>query len=266
MNPYAQGVLEAPSFESRFAEGLALDVEAHWGAALLPGRYLAPEPSWSYAQLCRPLLREATAVLDMGTGDGAVLAGLAPLPAVTVAYEEWAPTLPAAAAALRPLGVHLVHAQGSADNTGPTEPRPRLPFASASFDLALNRHEAFDPVDLARITQPGGIFLTMQVGSDEQRSVGRLLGLPDRGGGWTAAAAVAQLHDAGWRIDLVQEEHPPTRFLDVAALIGYVRTLPWAYADLDWNEAEPRLRQLHEQAADGPLEAQAHRFVIQAHR
>ena len=93
----------------------------------------------------------------------------------------------------------------------------------------------------------------------------RLLGLPDVDTGWTAAAAVDQLHNAGWGIDLVTEEHPPTRFLDIAALIGYVRTLPWAYADLDWATAEPRLRDLHEQAQVGPLEAQAHRFVVQAH-
>ena len=153
---------------------------------------------------------------------------------------------------------------GSVDNTGPRERRPGLPFAPASFDLILNRHEAFDPADLRRITRRGGTFLTVQVGGDEQRSVRRLLGLPDVGPDWTAATAVDQLHSAGWRIDLVDEERPPTRFVDIAALIGYVRTLPWAYADLDWTAAEPQLRRLHEKAQAGPLEARAHRFVIQA--
>ena len=46
----------------------------------------------------------------MGTGDGSKLVEPAPLPARTVADENWAPTVPAALATLRPAGVGLVGA------------------------------------------------------------------------------------------------------------------------------------------------------------
>jgi hypothetical protein len=73
-----------------------------------------------------------------------VLASMSPLPRLTVAYEEWWPTVGAAQATLKPLGVHLVVALGSADNV--SEPadrnRPSLPFRSEAFNVILNRHEA----------------------------------------------------------------------------------------------------------------------------
>ncbi len=261
-----------PTYEQLRDEGLGLDVERHWGAGFLAGRYRSGEPSWSYAEVCRPLLDRASAVLDMGTGDGRVLAGLAPFPPLTVAYEEWRPTVPAAVATLQPLGVHVVAAVGSADNVGVlrvADPaRPGLPFAPNSFDLVLNRHTAFDPWDLRRLTRPGGTYLTQQVGLEEQHGVRRLLGLsedPDGAAGeWSAAVAVEQLESVGWRIVDARDEHPVSEFSDIAALIGYVRSTPWAYPDLDWRAAQPHLRRLHDQTRTGPLRVSARRFLVAA--
>jgi hypothetical protein len=107
-------------FDRLMAEGLSVDVEAYWGAGFPTGRYRADKPDWLYEATARAILAEAESALDMGTGEGGVLASLAPLPGLTVAYEGWWPTVPAAQATLRPLGVHLVVALGSADNV----PRP----------------------------------------------------------------------------------------------------------------------------------------------
>ena len=256
-------------FADVVAEGMALDVEAYWGAGFLPGRFVSTAPSWDYAALARPLLERAGTALDMGTGEGGVLAALAPLPVLTVAYEEWWPTVPAAKATLRPLGVRLVVARGSRENApvpGAIDPveRPTLPFADHVFDLVLNRHEAFDPRDLHRIVRPDGRFLTEQVGSDEADSVRSLLGLPALGAPWSAELAAEQLADAGWEIEDLHEEWPPMRFSDVAALIGYVRSLPWSYEDLVWSAATNRLRELHAQSGLGPLAVTSHRFVVEA--
>jgi SAM-dependent methyltransferase len=150
------------------------------GAAGLPtGRYGADEPDWSYEATAREILAEAGSALDMGTGEGGILASLAPLPKLTVAYEGVVADCSPAQATLRRLGVHLVVALGSADNgPGPArQPRPGLPFQAAAFDVALNRHEAFDPFEVRRIVKPRGRFLTEQVGSDQGASVHRLLRL-----------------------------------------------------------------------------------------
>ena len=258
--------MSMPEFDQLMAEGLNLDVEAYWGAGFLPGRFRSEDPSWSYKAIARAVLAKAESALDMGTGEGGVLASLAPLPKLTVAYEEWWPTVPAAWSRLRPLGVHLVIALGSKDNVaGPDEDdRPGVPFRSEAFDVVLNRHEAFDPAEVRRIIKPHGSFLTEQVGSDEAASIRTLLGLPVDAREWTAAVAGHQLGAAGMTIDELQEERLAMSFADIGALIGYVRSLPWAYEDLGWANLRPRLQQLHALSQSKPIEAVAHRFVIVA--
>jgi hypothetical protein len=253
-------------FDRLLAEGLSLDVEAYWGAGFLPERYRADEPNWSYEAIARPILTRAESALDMGTGEGGVLAGLAPLPRLTVAYEEWWPTVPAAQATLRPLGVYLVVALGSIDNVPKQDQRrrPSLPFQAAAFDVVLNRHEAFDPFDVRRIIKPRGTFLTEQVGSDEAASVRALLGLPVDNRAWSADVAVGQLQAAGWTVEDLREDRMTMEFSDIAALVGYMRTLPWAFEDLDFGRARARLQQLHAQSRSTPIEAVSHRFLLLA--
>jgi hypothetical protein len=74
----------------------------HFGERAFCLAATADEPIWSYEAIARRILAEAESALDMGTGEGGVLASLAPLPRLTVAYEEWWPTVPAAVATLRP--------------------------------------------------------------------------------------------------------------------------------------------------------------------
>ena len=128
----------------------------------------------------------------------------------------------------------------------------------------VDRHEAFDPAEIRRITRSGGSFVTQQVGSDEAASVRALFDLPTDQPAWDASVAAEQLAAAGWRIEDVREERTLSEFADVAALIGYVRSTPWAYADLDLDLAVPRFRQLHEQSLRRPIPAVTHRFLIRA--
>ena len=148
----------------------------------------------------------------MGTGDGGMLAGLGPPPPLIGAYEEWLPTVDTAVATLRPLGVHVVVALGSDDNTTVERTRPGLPFAHEAFEIVLNRHEAFDAIEVRRIARPGGTFVTQQVGSDEAASVRVLLGLETNEPAWDASVSAAQLVDAGWIVNDVREERPSVRF------------------------------------------------------
>jgi hypothetical protein len=103
--------------------------------------------------------------------------------------------------------------------------RPGLPFRSQVFDVVLNRHEAFDPLEVRRIIKPHGRFLKEQVGSEETASVRALLGLPADEHAWTADVALAQLELAGWAVEEVHEDRLTIRFSDIAALIGYYAAL-----------------------------------------
>ncbi len=194
----------------------------------------------------------------MGTGDGSALADLTPLPATTVAYEEWTATIPQALDTLRPLGVALVQCVGADDNTVSVRTRPGLPFGDHAFDLVLNRHEAFDAGEVYRITGPQGLFVTAQVGSDETTSVRALLGLAGQEPIWDLAEARRQLLAAGWAALAGGEERPATRFTDVGALVAYCRSTPWAFTDIDATDAETwrhllrsRLRELHDRSRSG---------------
>jgi hypothetical protein len=106
--------------------------------------------------------------------------------------------------------------------------------------------------------------LTEQVGSDEAASVRALLGLPVDNRAWSADVAAGQLQAAGWTVADQREDRMAMTFSDIAALIGYVRTLPWAFEDLDLARARARLQQLHAQSQAKPIEAVSHRFLLLA--
>ena len=79
-----------------------------WDFSWLNGRYHEDPPSWNYRDVVlRHLARGVRSLLDMGTGGGEFLSGLAPLPEDTCATEAYAPNVPIARARLEPLGVQV---------------------------------------------------------------------------------------------------------------------------------------------------------------
>jgi len=144
--------------EAAFFEG--------WDFGWLRGRWNEAPLPWSYTALVERALPAATALLDMGTGGGEFLAGLAPLPPTTVATENWPPNVPVARRRLEPLGVSVV--SGFADHA--------IPLAGASFDLIINRHESYELREIARLLRPGGLFLTQQAGAQDVVELNDLLG------------------------------------------------------------------------------------------
>jgi SAM-dependent methyltransferase len=108
-------------------------------------------------------MARAAAALDIQTGGGEVLAGVATLPPLAAATESWPPNIARATKLLHQRGVVVV-----ADSD-----EPPLPFGDEAFDLVVSRH----PVttwwaEIARVLQPGGTYFSQQVGP---RSVGELV-------------------------------------------------------------------------------------------
>ena len=256
------------SFDALVAEGMAVDVEAFWGAGFLAGRYLEAASRWTYSDILRPYLDRATVVLDMGTGEGGVLRALRPLPRRTVAYEAWLPTVPAAVVTLRPIGVPLVVCRAAPANTYPASSHDvGLPFVDGAFDLVINRHESFDPREIVRLLRPGGWFVTQQVGTDDERSLCELLGLQPDGAVWDLRTARSLVEASGLEVVAADEDRGHNQFNDVGALLAYVRTVPWAVPELDLDHLRPRLLALHEECnRTGSVSTIRTRFWLAARR
>ncbi len=224
-----------------------------WEFAWMDGRAVGSDPSWSYPDLARPLVRRASSLLDLDTGGGELLADLAPLPAHTVAVEGWAPNTPVARDRLAPFGVSVV-----------TE----LPGGENEFDVVLSRHGRLPAEDIARLLRPGGTLLSQQVGSDDLAGLNAALGAPaPHPKAWTAEVAVAALEAAGLEVTDVREERPAFTFHDVGAVVYQLRAVPWQIRDFTPQRYDRELRRLHAQIRDeGHFTAIAHRFLVRAVR
>ncbi|MBU2671030.1 class I SAM-dependent methyltransferase [Actinoplanes bogorensis] len=224
-----------------------------WEFAWLDGRDVVSEPSWSYPAIARTLIRPAMSVLDLDTGNGELLAELAPLPPHTVAVESWARNTPVARDRLSPFGVQVL-----------TE----LPGGEDEFDVVLSRHGRLPATDIVRLLRRGGSVLSQQVGSDDLAELNVALGAPPaHRQPWNADVAVMALTAAGLEVTDVREERPPVTFHDVGAVVRQLRDLPWQIRDFSprlYQDALERLDtfiRLH-----GGFTATAHRFLVEAVR
>lgn len=242
---------------------------ARWRAALseqptgrdvtAPGGSHELEPPWSWSTLVGNLAPMSDRVLDLGTGDGEVLASLAEvLPEGTSATESWPPNVPIARARLAPLGIEI-H-EHNADRPG-----SRLPFPDGTFDLVLSRLESYDAHDVARVLAPGGSFLAQQVGADDLRELDDAFEIEPAHPDVTLENAVHDLTRAGLTVERSDSFHGTISFDDMASLLGYLRRIPWhGPDDLDVDRHRSELEALAQQLRTGPLTASTSRFLVLA--
>lgn len=233
---------------------------AGWDFAHLAGRRRDDPLPWDHAQIVGAALPGSRALLDMGTGGGEFLSGLRPLPPRTCATEGYAPNVPLARARLEPLGI----AVAEIGEDGP------LPFEDSAFDLVINRHESYDPGEVWRVLQPGGRFITQQVGGDDERELNALLGAPNpthEYGFWTLGYAQPRLAEAGFAIARAEEAHIPARYTDVGALVYSLKITPWQIPDFTVERYLAPLQALHRHCQQGGTIAfRTHRFIIVAEK
>jgi SAM-dependent methyltransferase len=257
-------------FDALVAEALAEPTEG-WNFARFGARMHSTHPSWRYWDLVAEPAASAPSLLDLGTGGGEQLAGFcqryAARPPLIVATESWPPNVPVAARRLAPLGIPVVHAEGAPhnDEQAPDEPSGRLPFRDGAFALVIDRHEAFNAREVARVLAPYGVFITQHVGSD-YRDLHDLLDEP-----WMPTTPVdraliaRQVMAAGLTVEGGGEAELVQTFADVGVLGWYLRQLPWAVPTVDVERDPGRLRAAHERIlADGPVRARQQQFWLRA--
>lgn len=247
-------------FEALLAHAGEAMVGWDFGYLSRTGRMTEAPLPWSYASIVIGEMAAAESMLDMGTGGGEFLAALQPLPPDTWATEGWAPNIPVAQARLEPLGIP-VHGFASED-----EP---LPFPEATFDLVINRHEAYDPAEVWRVLKPGGRFITQQVGGRNDREINDWLGAPPETdyGYWTLDFARDQLESAGFAIVDAREALVATRCYDIGALVFYLNAVSWQVGSFSVERFRLQLHALHERISrEGFLDLACDRFLLAGER
>ena len=231
-----------------------------WDFSHIEGRYMEEEAlPWDYREVICRYLRPETRLLDIDTGGGEFLLSLNHPYENTAAMENYPPNVTLCQEVLPPLGIDF----RPGDGKGP------LPFESGSFDMVINRHGDFNAEEIYRVLKPGGLFITQQVGAENDRELVNLLcgetGVPFPEQHLEIAAR--KFREAGFTLLRQEETFRPIRFYDVGALVWFARIIQWEFPDFSVDTHLGNLlktqRILEE---NGSIDGSIHRFLLVAQK
>ncbi|KIL53548.1 methyltransferase [Jeotgalibacillus alimentarius] len=161
-----------------------------WDFSRLEGRTMEQAIPWDYKNIVLNALQNDMQLLDMGTGGGEFLLKLGHPYEKTAVTEAWEPNVELCREKLEPLGIQVEQVFDDAV----------LPFADDTFDLIINRHEAYDVSEVKRILKPGGLFITQQVGGRNNEWLSSFLmpGYRSEYDGFAVKNEAAKFCDAGF--------------------------------------------------------------------
>lgn len=212
---------------------------------------------WDWRHLIDRYVRPTDRILDMDTGGGEKLLELGHAPSLTAATEGYPPNVKLCRERLLPLGIDF----------RPAEDPAHLPFADGTFDAVLNRHGSYDFTEIRRILKPGGIFLTQQVGDDNDRELVELV-LPDTPNQFPGQNLKEQkkcCEEAGFAVLHSAEAWRHMDFYTMEAFIWFACVIPWEFVDFSVERCYDRLLAAEEVLrCDGRLRCTTHRYCIAA--
>lgn len=232
-----------------------------WDFSHIDGRYSEDENlPWDYRKTILNHLRNDTKILDIDTGGGEFLLSLNHPFCNISATEAYPPNVQLCKDALLPLGIDFKAANAN----------ECLPFQDKQFDIVINRHGDFNAGEIYRVLKDGGIFITQQVGAENDRELVKLL-LPDNSElpfpeQYLHIACDKFIH-AGFEILNQQECFQSIKFFDVGALVWFARIIEWEFPNFSVDACLNELvkaQQIREK--NGCIEGTTHRFFITARK
>jgi SAM-dependent methyltransferase len=231
-----------------------------WDFSHIHGRYTQQDNfPWDYRAEIRQYLRPEMKILDMDTGGGEFLLSLNHPHGNTAATENYPPNVALCREVLLPLGIDF----------RPCDGKEKLPFDGGSFDLVINRHGDFHAEEIYRVLKPGGLFITQQVGAENDRELAKLLcgetemPFPEQYLGLTSR----KFQDAGFTVLRGEEHFGPIRFFDVGALVWFARIIQWEFPDFSVDTHLENLLKAQKILEErGSIDGSIHRFLLVAQK
>ena len=230
-----------------------------WDFSHIDDRYIEEPLPWDYRQVIGQYLTPEMRLLDIDTGGGEFLLSLNHPHGNTAATENYPPNVELCKEILLPLGI----------NFRPADGKGNLPFENDRFDIVINRHGDFNPAEIYRALKPGGLFVTQQVGAENDRELVELLcgKLPLPFPEQYADKAAGAFQKAGFKILCQEEVFCPIRFTDVGALVWFARVLPWEFPDFSVDtHVENLLKAQQILEETGHIQGRIHRFLLVAQK
>lgn len=232
-----------------------------WDFSHIDDRYTeCAELSWDYREVILKYLKADMKLLDIDTGGGEFLLSLKhPFENIS-ATEAYPPNVELCRNTLLPLGIDFREGDG----------KGKLPFDDCVFDMVINRHGDFNAEELYRVLKVGGLFVTQQVGAENDRELVELLlpkqkevPFPEQ----YIKLTVEKFYDAGFKVLDQQESFQPIRFYDVGALVWFARIIEWEFPGFSVDNCLDELCYAQEILdTQGYIEGRAHRFLLVAQK
>lgn len=229
-----------------------------WDFSHIRGRYEEEHDlPWDYEKIVRDYLSPSLNLMDYDTGGGEFLLSLGHPNQKTSATEGYAPNVELCKEKLLPLGIDF------RECGNPNE----IPFDDESFDIMINRHGDFAPAEIHRLLRKNGVFITEQVGEDNDRDLVKMV-LPDTEKpfpGLNLETQRKKFEEAGFRILRAEEAYRPIRFYDVGAFVWFAHIIEWEFPDFSVDKCFRQLLKMQEVIDEvGYIQGTIHRFLIVA--
>ena len=230
-----------------------------WDFSHIKDRYKNHPLPWDYEKIVRSNLTDDKKLLDIDTGGGEFLLSLNHPAYNTCATEGYPPNVELCRETLLRLGIDFREVTDYSN----------LPFHDDEFDIIINRHGNYVPAELHRILKPGGIFITEQVGEDNERDLVELLlpGTPKPFRGLNLAEQQREFRSAGFSILYSDEAFPAIEFFNVGALVWFAKIIEWEFRGFSVKRCFDRLLKAQQILnANGSIKGTAHRYIIVAEK
>lgn len=229
-----------------------------WDFSHIYGRYdEEADLPWDYAQIVRQYRKAHMKIMDYDTGGGEFLLSLKHPYSNTFATEGYPPNVKLCSEKLRPLGIHFKECNDPS----------AIPFESESFDLMINRHGSFDAEEIHRLLRCEGVFITEQVGSDNDRDLVEMV-LPGIDKPFPHLNLMEQrecFQDAGFHILRAAEAYRPIKFYDIGAFVWFAHIIEWEFPGFSVDRCFEQLLKMQKIIEDeGKIEGTIHRYLIVA--